>query len=70
MTAKESAQLCRLSKRSWFRLHACRKVPAPILIGASLRWRKEFVERWIEMSCPDRREFELRMEAEGVTNAD
>jgi len=70
LTAKEAAQLCRLSKRSWFRLHACRKVPASILIGGSLRWRKEFVERWIEMSCPDRREFEARMKAEGVTNAD
>ena len=70
LTAKEAAQLCRLSKRSWLRLSSCQKTPPSIKIGGSLRWRKAFVERWIEMSCPGRREFEARMEAEGVTNAD
>ena len=60
LTAKDAAKLCRLSKRSWFRLHACGKVPAPIRIGGSLRWRLSDIELWQSLSCPDRATFDAR----------
>lgn len=60
LTAKDAAQLCRLSKRSWFRFHACGKVPAPIRIGGSVRWRRSDIELWQSMNCPDRKTFETR----------
>ena len=62
LTAKEAAQMCRLSKRSWFRLSSSQGTPPSIKISGSLRWRKDFVEFWIEMSCPDRKTFEAQME--------
>ena len=63
LTAKDAATLCRLSKRSWFRFHACGKVPAPIRIGGSVRWRLSDIELWQSWNCPDRAEFEARREA-------
>jgi predicted DNA-binding transcriptional regulator AlpA len=60
LTAKDAAQLCRLSKRSWFRLHACGKVPTPIHIGGSVRWRRSDIELWQSMNCPDRTTFEAK----------
>lgn len=60
LTAKDAALLCRLSKRSWFRLHSCGKVPAPVRIGGSVRWRKSDIELWLSMDCPDRKEFQAR----------
>lgn len=60
LTAKEAGHICRLSKRSWFRLSACGKVPAPVRIGGSVRWRLSDIESWLAMGCPDRKEFEAR----------
>lgn len=60
LTAKDAAHLCRLSKRSWFRLHASGRIPAPVRIGGSVRWRKSDIESWLTMDCPGRKEFEAR----------
>ena len=60
LTAKEAAQLCRLSKRSWLRFNANKKVPEPLRIGGSLRWRQSDIELWQSMNCPDRATFETR----------
>jgi predicted DNA-binding transcriptional regulator AlpA len=60
MTGKEAALLCRLGKRSWFRLHSCGKTPGCIKIGASFRWRRSDIELWLRMNCPDKSEFEAR----------
>lgn len=60
LTAKEAGQICRLSKRSWFRFSACGKIPAPVRIGGSVRWRLSDVESWLAMDCPDRKTFEAR----------
>jgi predicted DNA-binding transcriptional regulator AlpA len=62
VTAKEAGKICNLSKRSWFRLCSCGKVPAPIRIGGSVRWRQDIIESWIMMGCPSRREFEARQQ--------
>ena len=58
LTAKDAAQLCRLSKRSWLRFNTCEKVPEPLRIGGSLRWRLSDIEQWQSMGCPDRAAFE------------
>ena len=58
LTAKDAAQLCRLSKRSWLRFNASEKVPEPLRIGGSLRWRLSDIEQWQSMGCPDRATFE------------
>ncbi|MHC4289524.1 MAG: helix-turn-helix transcriptional regulator [Planctomycetota bacterium] len=69
LTAKDAAQRCRLSKRSWLRFNASKKVPEPLRIGGSVRWRLSDIELWQSMDCPDRKTFEARKKG-GVTNAD
>ena len=58
LTATEAANYCRLSKRSWFRLSSCQKIPAPVRIGGSVRWRLSDIELFIKLNCPDRKRFE------------
>ena len=60
LTAKDAAPLCRLSKRSWFRLSSAGRTPRPIKIGGSIRWRLSDIELWLSLNCPVRREFEER----------
>lgn len=60
LTAKEAGQICRLSKRSWFRFSAYGKIPAPVKIGGSIRWRRSDIDLWLKMGCPDRKTFEAR----------
>ncbi len=64
LTAKDATKLCRLSKRSWFRLSSAGRIPRPVRIGGSVRWRQSDIELWLSMNCPNRREFEARREAE------
>lgn len=66
LTAKDAAALCRLSKRSWFRLNSSARIPAPVRISGSVRWKHSDVEKWISLGCPNRKEFEARLEAENV----
>ena len=49
LSAKQLGALLVLSKRQVFRLNACGKIPKPILIGGSLRWRLSDIERWQSM---------------------
>lgn len=63
LTAKDAAKICRLSKRSWFRLSSAHRIPAPVKIGGSVRWRLSDIELWLSMSCPNRQEFEARRDA-------
>ena len=59
LTAKDAAKICRLSKRSWFRLSSAQKIPKPVKIGGSVRWKQSDVELWLEWDCPDRKTFEV-----------
>ena len=42
------------------RFNANKKVPEPLRIGGSLRWRQSDIELWQSMNCPDRATFETR----------
>jgi len=55
VTAKEAAEMFRLSLAAWWRLHADGKVPMPLRIGAkSVRWRISELHDWLEAGMPDR----------------
>lgn len=62
--AKTFGQRLSLSKRQIFRLSACGKIPKPLKIAGSVRWRLSDIELWLSMDCPARREFEARRAAE------
>lgn len=64
LSAADAARMCRISRRTWFRLVSAGKTPASVRVGGSPRWRRGDLDDWIRMGCPKRREFEVRKGAE------
>ena len=64
LTAQAVGEMLSLSKRQIFRLNSCGKIPAPVRIGGSVRWRESDIEKWIELGCCSAAEFRARTEAE------
>lgn len=52
LTIDQVANLLQVSTRSVRRMRATGAIPAPILIGKSVRWRSEDFRTWIEAGCP------------------
>ena len=49
LTARAVGEMLSLSKRQIFRLNSCGKIPAPIRIGGSVRWRRSDIEQWLKI---------------------
>jgi len=64
LTAKQLSQLLCVSKRQIFYLNRCGKLPAPIRIGGSVRWRESTISKWLDAGAPDRENFEKTMKNE------
>ncbi len=60
LSAKELARTLSLSKRQIFRLNISGKLPAPVKIGGSVRWRADEIMGWIAAGCPDRVAWQAR----------
>ena len=58
INAKALGQRLSLSKRQIFRLNSCGKIPAPVRIGGSVRWREDEITAWVNAGCPDRKIWE------------
>jgi excisionase family DNA binding protein len=58
LTAKALSEMLSLSKRTVFRLNSSGRIPAPVRIGGSVRWRQSDIEKFISLDCPDRESFE------------
>lgn len=52
ITAEELAKLMQVSERTLWRLLSGGKLPKPVRIGRSTRWRLAEVNDWIERGCP------------------
>jgi prophage regulatory protein len=52
LSAEKLAELLDISVRTLWRLRAANKVPAPVRLGGSVRWRAHEIEVWIEEGCP------------------
>ena len=62
LSAEALADMLSLSKRQIFRLNVSGKIPAPVRIGGSVRWRRSDIENWLGLDCCDRETFELHKE--------
>jgi excisionase family DNA binding protein len=58
LTAEELADRLSLSLRTVWRLDSAGKLPRPIRLGGSVRWRRNEIERWLQAGCPDRKRWE------------
>lgn len=64
LSARDAAATCGVSKATWWRLDSAGKIPQPIKIGGSTRWRTDDLRRWVAAGCPDRETW-LRISGEG-----
>jgi predicted DNA-binding transcriptional regulator AlpA len=55
---QELALMLDRSAVSLARDEAAGRLPGSVRIGRSKKWRRLDIERWIELGCPSRREFE------------
>jgi prophage regulatory protein len=46
------ARLLRISTRTVYRLSDRGAMPAPVRLGAAVRWRRADLDRWLEAGCP------------------
>jgi excisionase family DNA binding protein len=53
LTADQLAKLLNISIRTLWRLRAGGKLPAPVRLGGSVRWRPVEIEAWLAAGCPD-----------------
>jgi predicted DNA-binding transcriptional regulator AlpA len=58
LAARQAAALYAVSLATWHRWVSAGRVPAPVRIGATVRWRAEELRAHIAAGCPDRRAWE------------
>jgi predicted DNA-binding transcriptional regulator AlpA len=59
ISAGTLAGMLAISVRSVWRYRSAGKLPKPLEVGASLRWRLDDVRKWISLGCPDQKRFEI-----------
>ena len=59
-TARTAAAMCGISLRTWRTWDAAGRIPQPVRIGRSTRWRVDELRAWVEAGCPRRAEWEAR----------
>ena len=59
LRAADAAALCDTSLRTWRTWDVAGKIPTPIRIGRSLRWRASELHAWIVAGCPDRSTWQI-----------
>ncbi len=62
--AKELAALLGVSLRQVWRLSSSGKLPKPVRLGGSVRWRRNEIIAFLEAGCPDRQSWEAMRNAE------
>lgn len=53
LSAGKLAERLGVSIRTLWRLRAAGKLPHPIRLGGSVRWRPEDIQAWIAAGCPE-----------------
>lgn len=58
LNVKDVAARLRISPRQVWKLLASGRIPAPLRLSRSVRWRMDLIDRWVELGCPSRERFE------------
>ncbi len=62
ISAREFARLLGVSLRQVWRLNATGKLPRPVRLGGSVRWRRDEIIAWLGQNCPDRQTWDAMKE--------
>ena len=58
LTVKDVSARLRISQRQVWKLHSSGRIPAPVRISRSVRWREADIAHWVDLGCPSRERFE------------
>ena len=65
LTVKGVAAALKISPRQCWKLLSAGKLPSPIRLSRSVRWRADQISEWCRMGCPSRDVFEAAKAGEG-----
>lgn len=60
ISARQAADMCGKSLRTWRTWDAAGWIPRPVRIGRSTLWRIDELQKWVDAGCPRRVEWETR----------
>jgi predicted DNA-binding transcriptional regulator AlpA len=60
VTARQAAELCGKSLRTWRAWDSAGWIPKPIRIGRNTLWRADELRDWVNAGCPRRDEWEAQ----------
>ncbi|WP_145198219.1 helix-turn-helix domain-containing protein [Planctomycetes bacterium Poly30] len=60
LPAPKVAEMLGVSKRQIAGLRSSGRLPSPVRLGRSVRWRREEIEAWIAAGCPTRDRWDTR----------
>ena len=60
--AREVGRMLGVSLRQVWRLNSAGKLPKPVRLGGSVRWRRDEIIAFVEAGCPDRQTWDAMKE--------
>ena len=63
LTVREVASALKVSVRQVWKLHSSGRLPAPVRLSRSVRWRQDELASWINAGCPARDRWQAIVEA-------
>ena len=58
LTVRDVAAALKVSPRQVWKLSSSGRLPTPVRLSRSVRWRANDIARWVELGCPAREVFE------------
>lgn len=62
LSAAEAAEALRISERHFYKLHSGGRLPRPVRLGRSVRWRAKELQEWLDAGAPPRGRWEALRE--------
>jgi excisionase family DNA binding protein len=57
LSPAEVAGLLGISRAKLFTMLACGQLPPSLKLGGQRKWRRDVVEKWVELDCPNLERF-------------
>ncbi len=54
LTAEDAASMLGVSRAHFYAMHNGGRIPQPIHLGKSVRWRRAELDAWVNAGCPSR----------------
>lgn len=59
ITSDDAAAMLGVSRAHFYRMHKAGRIPLPVRLGGSVRWRVNELKAWIDAGMPNRQAWKL-----------